>query len=528
MDGATDAGPTPPAVSDGACAVPAPADLLRRVVEAAGGSGGILTTWDVSNLEDGAHTTCYNIDSSATGVLERLLVSPDVALRGPYSHLLPLVEEQVRLAAQRAGLDAVGVLAVPVRFHERSIGVLCLLHSSNATGLLQQTPGVYSLRLDEAEAVERNARLLQRLLTERKWLEAIVSQHASGIVFVDGGGRILGFNPAMERLSGWGLEEAVGRAVSDVFVLRCDRESVDGIRLFSDSKSPDDVSNAGSAPREAVLCSREGEWVDVEVTTITLLDESRASTLGWAMTVRDIGARKEKERLERVFLSGVSHELQTPIAVIKGFSGMLSDDAVPFTQEEMRQKAAIIYEEGCRLERMVRQLMFATQLEAGGLALNLEPTALHELLGHWVEKLAPLATARGCRLEAQVPANAPLVTVDAEKVEQVVTNLIENAIKYSVRGGGGDEPAPRVRVSMRVRDRELEIDVDDNGPGLDLADSERVFHAFARGSGATRAQGAGLGLFIARSIVRAHGGRIGVDRSATGGARFYFTVPWSV
>ena len=235
--------------------------------------------------------------------------------------------------------------------------------------------------------------------------------------------------------------------------------------------------------------------------------------------MRDIRERKERERLQRIFLSGVSHELHTPIAIIKGFAGLMADADVGMTPAQMREKAAIIFEESERLERMVRQMLEATRLQAGGTRLELEPVEIHLLVERVVQKMEPLARSRDSAMEIQAPESLAPVMADPARIEQVLTNLLENGLKY----GKG-----RIVVSLRSDDREVEVAVTDSGQGVPEPEKERIFGAFERAREGSRARslpGAGLGLFICKAIVEAHGGRIGVEKGAGGGARFWFTLP---
>lgn len=489
-------------------------DVLSRVVREAGGSGGLIATWDESHPGEGARTSSYNLDADIEASLAALLDgAPALRDGGVEAHVLGRLHDDPAL---RASLGSLEVMAIPIRLHDRSVGLLCLLHPSHAAGLLQKTPGVYSFRFDEVEVVVQGARLLQRLLAERKWLEAVVSQNSDGVAVIDAEGRVVGFNPAMARLSGWVLDDAVGKPAHDVFPLRLGRETVEtGLaRTDAGPRLP-----LGDTSRDARLQSRAGDWIEVEASTTALWD-AQNRVLGWSLTVRDVRARKEKERLERIFLSGVSHELQTPIAVIKGFSGLISDAEAGLTLSQAREKAAIIHEESTRLERMVGQLLFATRLQAGGVTLVREPVAVGVLMARVARRLEPLARDRHAVIEVDAPSDAPLVSCDAEKIEQVIDNLVENALKY-----GRPEGEHVVGLRLEVRPEEIEISVYDHGPGVAPDERDRIFHVFERGRGAPRASGSGLGLFISKAIVEAHDGRIGLDTTPGGGARFCFTLP---
>ena len=490
-------------------------ELLAQVVDASGGHAGLITTWDEES-EGGVRTTSYRMDPELARTLTRLVEEAPDDLD---AESVAKLEHDANRIGEGGSAEPMRVVALPVRSQDRTVGLLCLLHPSHAAELLAESPGMYSIVIDRADVVVENARLLQRLLEERQWLEAIVHHSTLGIAIVDRSGRVIGFNLALERLSGWTLDEAVGHPVQKMFPVRLDVDTPGGERMcrLDEGRASAQLLDIPN-PLEGRLCTREGEWVDIEVTG-TGVWAADHSPLGWVVTIRDIRERKQRERLQRIFLSGVSHELHTPIAIIKGFAGLMSDADVGMTPAQMREKALIIHQESERLERMVGQMLEATRLQAGGTRLELESAELEPLVRRVVQKMEPLASGRDSTLEMRVEGDVPPVAADAARVEQVLTNLIENACKY----GKG-----RVEVALRADDHEVEVAVTDSGQGVPEPEKERIFGAFERAREGSRARtlpGAGLGLFICKAIVEAHGGRIGVEKGAGGGARFWFTLP---
>lgn len=490
-------------------------ELLAQVVEAAGGYAGLITTWD-EDPEGVPRTSAYKMESEQARALTRLLEEFSGELD---SDSVARLERDANLLGFQEGPSATRVMALPVRFHDRTVGLLCLVHPSHAAELLVESPGMYSVVIDRVDTMVENARLLQRLLEERQWLEAIVHHSTLGIAIVDRCGRIIGFNLALERLSGWSLDEAVGHPVQDVFPVRLETPTgtEEQMSLLEEGRSAAQVLDIPN-PLEGRLRTRGGEWVDIEVTG-TGVWAPDASPLGWVVTLRDIRERKERERLQRIFLSGVSHELHTPIAIIKGFAGLMSDADVGMAPDQMRDKAAIILQESERLERMVEQMLEATRLQAGGARLQVESVKLDRLIRRVAQKMEPLARERDSAISVVLPKRVPAVMADPGRIEQVLTNLLENGFKY----GKG-----RIEVSLRIQERDVEVAVTDSGRGVPEVEKERIFGAFERareGSAARSVRGAGLGLFICKSIVEAHGGRIGVEKGAGGGARFWFALP---
>jgi two-component system, OmpR family, sensor histidine kinase KdpD len=254
----------------------------------------------------------------------------------------------------------------------------------------------------------------------------------------------------------------------------------------------------------AVVISRLTKRVRDEADTARRLgDEAQRATL-----------LAETERLRSALLSSVSHDLRTPLAVVTGAATTLLDAGVdPTAQRELLET---IVHEAERLERLVRNLLDMTRLEAGSLRLRREWHSLEEVVGTALGRLDKSLGGREIRIS--VPPDLPLVALDPILVEQVLVNLVDNAVKYTPDGTS-------IELSVVARRDEVEIAVSDHGAGVPAGDERRVFEKFyrARSDGG----GAGLGLAICDGIVKAHGGRIWVERRPEGGAAFRFTLPSS-
>jgi signal transduction histidine kinase len=252
--------------------------------------------------------------------------------------------------------------------------------------------------------------------------------------------------------------------------------------------------------------------------TFAVLQDDDGTALGGVISARDIHARKEAEELQSTFLSVISHELQTPIAIIKGYADLLREEGRALPPDKMRQKLAIIGEESDRLSKMVEHLLYASRIQAGGLKLNPEPVALAPLANRVVQRLGGLSVKHA--LQVSMPADLPAVLGDYERLEEVLVNLVENAIKYSPKGG-------TVTIAARFTSDEVIVSVADQGIGVALEDRDRLFERFSRLDSrlVRQMKGTGLGLFICKSIVEAHGGRIWAEAASGGGSRFSFSMP---
>lgn len=236
------------------------------------------------------------------------------------------------------------------------------------------------------------------------------------------------------------------------------------------------------------------------------------------LNVRDISRRHEQEVLSTTIVSIVSHELQTPIAIIKGYASTLSRPDATWSGEALRQRLTAIEEEADRLSHMVANLLYASRIQAGGLAMDPAPLDVGEVLASTVRRFR----ARGVRhnLRLRVSQNLPLVLADRERIEEVAANLIDNAVKYS--------PAmTTIVIEGRFTGEQVIVSVSDRGAGIALRDQERVFDRFQRAEGdlTRNTAGAGLGLYICQAIVQAHGGQIWVESELGHGSIFAFSLP---
>jgi len=220
----------------------------------------------------------------------------------------------------------------------------------------------------------------------------------------------------------------------------------------------------------------------------------------------------EREQLRNALLSSVSHDLRTPLAVITGTATTLLESSVDPTVR--RELTSNIVTEADRLNRLVRNLLDMTRLEAGAVEVHKEWQPLEEAVGAALERVGSVLGAR--EVSTRLPDDMPLVPFDSLLLQQVLVNLLENAVKYT-------PPDSPIEIAAVVRPGEVEVTVADRGPGVARGEEARIFDKFYRGERGRG--GVGLGLTICKGIVVAHGGRIWVESREGGGAAFHFTLP---
>jgi two-component system sensor histidine kinase KdpD len=225
--------------------------------------------------------------------------------------------------------------------------------------------------------------------------------------------------------------------------------------------------------------------------------------------------RADEERLRNALLSSVSHDLRTPLGVITGAvsTALETPDLPEPARRELLQSAQ---EEAQRLHRLVSNLLDITRLESGALDLHTEWTPMEEVVGAALNRRELAADAQ--RIRVTIPADLPLVAMDGVLMEQLILNLLDNALKYS-------PPGTPVDIKAWAAGKSLTLSISDQGPGIAAGDEERIFEKLARGQTSSNRPGAGLGLAICKGIVTAHGGRIQAVNHPQGGAQFLVTLP---
>lgn len=222
--------------------------------------------------------------------------------------------------------------------------------------------------------------------------------------------------------------------------------------------------------------------------------------------------KAELELTRSTLLSAVSHDFRTPLSTIHGAAATLAQEAEGHASPELRDLAELIVDESSRLEHLVGNLLDLMRLEAGALRPNLEQQPLEEVVGTVLNRLEPVLGA----VDVDLPDDLPTVPLDSVLVEQLLTNLLENAFRH----GQGR----KVRLEAKAQPDSLLVEVSDEGSGVPEALREHVFEKFYRPPGASADGGVGLGLAICQAIVRLHGGRIWIEENARGGASFLFTL----
>jgi GAF domain-containing protein/two-component sensor histidine kinase len=380
-------------------------------------------------------------------------------------------------------------LGVPLVGPEGALhGVLALYARRPREWRREEIEALQALAANTSGALS-NAELYQRVALEKERSAAILENIADGIVAIDREGRVVLWNRAAEAITGVPASESLGR----------EPEQVLGREL----------SGAAVVP---VLRGGGETWLSV---TEAVMHDPAGAISGRIFAFRDISADRLVEEMKSEFVATVSHELRGPLTSIFGFAETLLREDVLFGDEERRLFLRYISSESERLTQIVDALLNVARLDTGDLHVNLAPTEVAPLL----QELVSSVEGDGGEAHSFVldlPTEPLAAEADADKLRQVLSQLVDNAVKYSPAGG-------TVTVTARRKSDTVEFQVRDQGIGIPELDRERIFRKFARA--ADEGGGMGLGLFIVQGLVNAMGGRIWVESDEGQGSSFAFELP---
>lgn len=433
--------------------------------------------------------------------------------RGRASDLVALrVAGSLESALLTSGDQILGALAVVPEGRDLTGDDLALM------GAVANLAAIAVARHHEAERARalaaHHARLHRAAIADQARLAGVLAALPMAVYTVDVDGRLGEANAAARHLAGGPPVSLRGRPCREVFPLRDNAG-----RLLCDWACP--RLRDGTAPVEpviqALLPATDGAPRTLHWSCAPLLSPEGQS-LGWVEVVRDVSNLRDVEAMRQTFLSAVSHELLSPLSIIKGHAETLRDPATRADPALAEGALVAIDEETERLRRLVANLLDAARAASGAFTIQRVPLALGPIIKRAVQRFR--GRSRRHRFSARVPRHMPLVLGDRERLESTLYNLLDNAVKYSPYGG-------RVLARADVHPCDVEVTVEDEGIGIRPEDEALIFQPYyrAESDGRRAASGSGLGLYVCKTIVEALGGRIWAERRPLRGAAFHFTVP---
>jgi PAS domain S-box-containing protein len=456
--------------------------------------------------------------------LQRRVALGGVALALLFSLIGWLVARKIAqpvlgLAAAARRMEQGEVAVVETSSAYREVEVLGTALNSLLGKLAQKTGELHALNAELEQRVEqRTAELrdaFERVRANEQRIQTIIEAAQDPFIAFDLRGRITDWSTQAEVVFGWGREEVLGRRAGEVLLPKGSAADLD-LALASYARTG--RSQFLHRAVERVLVTRDGREIPVEV-KIGLVSTGRERF--FSAFLHDISQRKEVERLKDEFISTVSHELRTPLTAIYGSLNLMTSGMAGELPPEARELLSISHDSTERLIRLINDLLDLEKIASGKIEYRMQVQPLAPLVQQAVRDTQAYADGLQVKLDLQLLAE-PMVGADADRIVQVCVNLLSNAVKFSQPGG---------QVEVRVTENEgwARVSVADRGIGVPAEFKDRVFDRFAQAdSSARRAKGGtGLGLAICRSIVEAHGGRMGFASEPGVRTEFFFDLPAS-
>jgi len=425
---------------------------------------------------------------------------------------LPEVNRLLQLLTKRASMNLLTGVGLPLISEKRVIGLIFVFRGYQGS-FSQNDRAILQSFADQAAIAVKNAQLYTQVSREKSRLDALLDSVADGILIMSVDHTIEKCNQAFARILKTEVKDIEGKTHEDIIDLGYQQQ---GKSLEEAELSGWPLTAKANLYVEGDLIRPAGDTIPVGITYAPLIS-GEGRLINIIASVRDITHFREAEEIKSVFVSVISHELKTPVALIKGYVGTLRRKDVSWESEIVQDSLEVIEEEADRLTELIENMLDASRLQAGGFSLNLAEIQIDQLASEMGERL--LTQTELHRIIVQFPEDFPAIIGDQNRLEQVFYNLLSNAIKYSPEGGD-------IRVSGQIRSEQIIVCVQDQGTGIAQEDVPHIFDRFYRADEAAKnTQGAGLGLYLSRAIIEAHKGRIWVEPRPDSGARVCFSLP---
>jgi PAS domain S-box-containing protein len=526
--------------------------ILRSAAEMVGAPAGMILLQSEHTLFDQALSVTpqfqvralYAIPAEALHYFEPLFdasairIVQEALITAADSEQLPVIDlaSRVHQVEAELGMTLGQVVALPLPFEDDLLGIIYLFRGNYAFSQLdwQFLQGF----ADQAAIAVRNARLYTLLNAERSRLITILSNSADGIMILTRDRVVVAINQTLASMVGMSPEDAVGRPCSAVLPL----EVVSGVDFCRDES----YTGHFSAPNlrcEGELI-RPGDKRLVLAVTYTPLYTESGRLINIIVNAHDITRFREEEEMKSTFTSIISHELKTPVALIKGYAQTLAREDAQWDAETARSSLQIIEEEADRLESLINNLLDASRIQAKGVKLDFTDVDLAALLRKVADAYRTQTNQHRIDITFE-ESSLPPVWGDEERLRQVFTNLLNNAIKYSPQGGAiqiggwlhrahlpeqevdsGEDSSLDGTPRLAPGDYAI-VYVTDQGIGIPASDLPLIFDRYYRVDSSLRRStaGAGLGLYLAKVIVDAHGGQIWATSEQGKGTTFFVALP---
>ncbi|HNP87724.1 MAG TPA: GAF domain-containing protein [Kouleothrix sp.] len=434
------------------------------------------------------------------------------------------------------------LIVVPLIAHHQVLGVLQLSHddlgyfNEDHLRLLNASAGQIAIGINNAQLYTElekellhRSEMFQRQESEASQSQAILQSLSDGVIVCGEDGSVLAANMACERILERALEELVIWNLPELLRRLLGRRA-DEVPVEDLLERPIDEFRQ---PRSFATVFQLGTRT-ISITLGPVLN-SKEALIGAVAVLRDITREVESDRLKTEFIGTVSHELRTPMTSIKGFTQLLSMGSLGAVNDTQKEFLEIIHSNAERMISIINDLLDITKIETGSVELDMRPIHLAEALSTVMLELQPLIRTREHTLAINIPPGLPLVLADSKRLNQILGNVLSNAVKYTQRGG---------QITLEAREVDLEavpeylreglkptryalVEISDTGVGIATEDLHRIFERFYRTENPLKVEagGTGLGLSLVRPLIELFGGRIWVRSTPDEGSTFSMVLP---
>jgi len=398
------------------------------------------------------------------------------------------------------------LMVVPLMAQGKVIGTINVDHNQpDAFGPTQER--LLTIAAAQAGVTIENARLFSEISAEQQQTQAIIQHMADGLLLIDGHGVIRRCNYTLVTMLGIKRSEIIGQNVNSPDL----HPNLAGI-----TASITHHARTGVLAREVTIETPRPRALQVFATTV--MDDEK-KPVGEVRLIHDVTKERDLDQLKDDFFSTISHELRTPLFSIQGFAQLMleEDELDPTTQKEFLET---IRRQATQLGEMVNNLLDISKLDEDKLVLEKVPLSLLDIINQTILTLQGFAHQQKVKLAPNLPDQLPGIVGDKQRLGQVLTNLIGNAIKFS-------ETEDVIAITATTNEKEIIVQVKDNGIGIPAQDLESIFSRYYQAGNKSErsAMGSGLGLHIAKKIVEGHGGRIWAESQDGQGSTFSFSMP---
>ncbi len=405
------------------------------------------------------------------------------------------------------------LIAVPLFASSRAIGVICCASSEEFTFHDEHARILLTLASQTAVAIEKSM-LYKKTLDDKMKIEAIINSLKDGIMVIDHQTNLILANPSIKEIMGITPQD-FGIPIESLFQKL-------PIPLLLKDKSLEDILvqvlvEGKTARGEAILQGEQPQYF--QIISVPLKDQLDSS-MGAVFLMHDITDLARLDRLKNDFISIVSHELKTPLTSIRGFVRLINAERAGPISEKQRHYLEIVEKQAVGLTKLINDLLDISRIESGMIGVVLQPLSLTGIIENIVMQMANLAIEKDVEITTEIEEGLPLIYADRDRINQVIMNLLDNAIKFTDAGGN-------INISAKRADDFCLIEISDTGVGIPQSELPHVFDKFYQvESSMTRQRGGiGLGLPICKELIKAHGGDIWVSSSLGKGTTFSLTIP---